>query len=97
MTVARMSFVKDGVVPTHQHHNEQFSLILSGSVRFTIGGEDLHLAAGQGVQIPGNVPHSLVALEDTVAIEVFSPIREDWIKGTANYFQDKTPAAAEVK
>lgn len=78
MTIARFESRKGSTLPAHSHHNEQFSTIQSGAVRFTIGGEDVIVRAGESVRIPSNVVHSAVVLEDAVAIEVFSPPRDDW-------------------
>ncbi len=39
--------------------------------------------------IPPDVPHRAEALEDTVDIDVFSPIRQDWLDGTDTYFHRK--------
>src|SRR5687767_17804 len=72
LTVARLSLARGAVVPTHQHINEQVSLIESGRLLFRIGGEEIVVAAGQALEIPPNVPHSAEALEDTVAVDVFS-------------------------
>src|SRR5688572_32125128 len=43
--------------------------------------KELILRAGESLAIPSNVPHRVIALEDTVVVDVFSPPREDWIKG----------------
>ena len=43
--------------------------------------------AGEVVVIPSNVPHRALALEDTLDVDVFSPPREDWLKGTDAYLR----------
>ena len=65
-------FLKKGcVVPRHQHHNEQFTYILEGALRFTIGEEgakEVVVRAGEVLHIPSNVWHEAEALEDQQAI-----------------------------
>jgi unsaturated pyranuronate lyase len=78
MTIARFDLRKGATVAPHSHHNEQITTIQSGSARFTVGGEDVVLNAGESLCIPPNVPHSAEALEDSVAVETFSPPRDDW-------------------
>ncbi|MGH9657426.1 MAG: cupin domain-containing protein [Bryobacteraceae bacterium] len=89
MTVARITLRRGAVVPTHSHANEQISTIESGSLRFVIGGAELVVRAGQSVCIPPHVPHSAVAEEDCVATDLFSPIREDWIRGDDAYLRGR--------
>lgn len=80
--------MKKGVtVPMHSHENEQYSFILEGSVRATIGDTVLIIRKGEMVLIPANVPHSFTSLEKTIDLDFFSPRREDWINGTADYFK----------
>ncbi len=43
--------------------------------------------AGEVLVTPPNVPHRVLALEDTLAVDVFSPIRQDWLDGTDDYFR----------
>jgi quercetin dioxygenase-like cupin family protein len=47
------------------------------------------LRAGEFLLIPSNVPHRAEALEDTVDVDIFSPIRHDWLDGTDTYFHRK--------
>ena len=60
-------------VATHSHENEQFSCVLSGRLRFGIDGGQVLVSSGEALLIPGGVPHSAEALEDTVVLDVFSP------------------------
>jgi quercetin dioxygenase-like cupin family protein len=79
MTIARFDIRKGGAVPEHSHVNEQIATIQSGSVRFIVGGDMVILHAGESLCIPPNVPHSAEALEDSTAVETFSPPRRDWM------------------
>lgn len=87
MTVARIHLAKGAVVPLHSHANEQVTLLERGKLRFTISGEERVVDAGQIVQIPPDAPHLVEALEDSVAVDLFSPVREDWIRGDDAYLR----------
>lgn len=78
---------KGGVVPEHSHVNEQITHVLQGALEFMIDGKQIVVRSGQVLVIPSNLPHSAVALEDTVDLDVFSPVRRDWIEGTDAYLR----------
>jgi quercetin dioxygenase-like cupin family protein len=71
--------LEGAVLPVHDHPQEQTGYLVTGGLRLTIDGETRDMAPGDGWSIPGGVPHGGVALTDTVAIEVFSPVREDYL------------------
>jgi quercetin dioxygenase-like cupin family protein len=85
--VARVYLKKGCLVPEHSHHNEQISMMEQGTLRFVLAGEELILKAGQVLRIPPHVPHSAEALEDSIAVDLFSPVREDWIRGDDAYLR----------
>jgi quercetin dioxygenase-like cupin family protein len=58
-----------------------------GSAKFVLAGEERVLKAGDVVRIPPNVPHHVEAIEDCVALDLFSPRREDWIRGDDSYLR----------
>ena len=87
MTVARIQLRKGAVVPLHQHINEQLSIIEQGRVRFVVGGEEAAMQAGDMVLIPSGTPHTVEALEDSVALDINSPAREDWKRGDDAYLR----------
>lgn len=87
ITMAFLTLKEGCVVPTHSHESEQFSYIISGALKFNIGGEEVIVRGGEMVMIPSNVPHSAVAEEDCTGIDVFSPIRRDWVDGTDDYLR----------
>lgn len=91
MMIAQVVLKKGDFVPRHFHHNEQLTYILSGALHFHLGenGEDeLTVRAGEVLVIPSNLPHSALALEDTLDVDVFSPPREDWLNGTDAYIRE---------
>ena len=87
VTVARFELKRGAVVPQHAHENEQVSYIISGALKFMLEGRDIIVRGGEVLHIPPNVPHAAEAVEDTLAIDVFSPLRQDWVDKTDTYFQ----------
>src|SRR3954467_13352740 len=79
VTIGRFELKQGGIVPAHSHANEQVSIVLSGVLLFTIDGRETVVKAGEVMQIPGHAEHSVEVLEDTLVIDVFSPVRQDWI------------------
>jgi quercetin dioxygenase-like cupin family protein len=67
------------ILPLHSHAFEQTGYLVKGSLRLTIGEEQQLLHAGDSWCIPGDVEHGAVCMEDTVALEIFSPVREDYL------------------
>lgn len=69
---------REAVVPPHQHMNDQVGYVISGKLEMTIGGIIQVCGPGDSYAIPGGVLHSALALVDTIAIDVFSPPRDDY-------------------
>ncbi len=73
-------FEPGSVVPGHSHPHEQMGMMLSGRLQFTVDGITQELGPGEIWRIPGGVVHSVRALEGpAVALDVFHPIREDYL------------------
>lgn len=70
---------KGSNIPLHQHPHEQTGYLISGKMNFTIGDELFSAGPGDSWNIPSNVEHGVEVLEDTVVVEVFSPVREDYL------------------
>lgn len=87
MTVARLHLRKGCSVAEHHHVNEQISMIEKGALKFVLNGEEKVVRAGQTLRIPPHAPHSAEALEDSIAVDLFSPRREDWIRGDDAYLR----------
>lgn len=85
--VGRLRLAKGAVVPPHKHVSEQITMVMSGAIRFTIGGKDTTVRAGEVLVIPPNFVHSAIALEDSDDIDCFSPLREDWLSGDDAYLK----------
>lgn len=76
MTEFRLA--KDSALPEHAHPYEQTGYLVKGHMVLTIGGAEHDTTPGDSWCIPVNVVHSARILEDSIAIEVFSPAREDY-------------------
>ena len=73
-------YLKRGcLVPMHSHESEQMTYILQGALKFLIGGEEITVREGEVLHIPSWVPHQAEALEDTLELDVFSPVRAEWV------------------
>ena len=66
-------------VPMHSHDSEQMTYILQGALKFLIGGEEITVREGEVLHIPPRIAHQAEALEDTFELDVFSPIRQEWL------------------
>jgi quercetin dioxygenase-like cupin family protein len=88
---ARLELKKGCLVPRHQHPNEQISYITQGALRFLLGEEgatvEKTVREGEILVIPGGLPHSAEALEDTVDFDIFAPPRQDWIANNDAYLR----------
>jgi quercetin dioxygenase-like cupin family protein len=82
---------KGSHVPKHSHVSEQLTYVIEGSLRFLINGEEILVKAGEILVIPAWVEHEATALEHVVELDIFSPIRQDWLDGTDTYFQQGPP------
>ena len=85
--VAQVFLARGCVVPLHQHESEQVSYIIKGALKFELEGKEIVVREGEVLVIPANVPHKAVALEDTLDLDVFSPIRIDWLTGKDDYLR----------
>ena len=61
----------------------------AGALHFKLEGREVTVHAGEVLHIPSYVPHEAVALEDTVDLDIFSPIRPDWLDGSDVYLRRK--------
>ncbi len=77
--LAEFRLAANHALPRHAHIYEQTGYLASGRLRFTIGDNTMELAPGDSWCVPGDVEHSVEILEDAVVVEVFSPVREDYL------------------
>lgn len=80
MMISEVLLHKGFRLGTHAHDNEQFAVVLSGRIRFGIGADDspqrseVTLTGGEVIHLPANLPHSAEALEETLILDLFSPV-----------------------
>lgn len=80
MMLCRLTFKKGAVGALHKHPHEQIGYVVSGSFEVEEKGVGKKIVkAGDTYQIPSNVEHGVVALEDSVLLDIFTPMREDFI------------------
>lgn len=79
LTLAIVEVGPGAVLPEHQHVNEQFGMVIEGSVLFRVGDETRTVEPGGIWRIPSQKPHTLTGGPDgAVVVDIFSPPREDW-------------------
>jgi quercetin dioxygenase-like cupin family protein len=77
--LAQIYLKRGAQVPMHSHESEQMTYILQGSLRFLVDGEEIVVSEGEVLHIPSFAAHQAEALEDTFELDIFSPIRKDWV------------------
>jgi len=85
--VAQVFLAKGAVVPEHRHESEQITYILKGALLFQIDGKEVLVSAGEVLRIPSYMPHAAVAIEDTLDLDIFSPVRQDWLSKDDAYLR----------
>ena len=78
--LTKVRLKKGSTLPEHRHHHEQTGYLLSGRLRFFSGDAEVIAEPGDCWTFRDNVPHGAEALEDTVVLECFSPVRDDYLK-----------------
>ena len=79
LMVVKVEFEKGAIGVVHQHHHTQITHIDSGVFEVEINGDKKILKGGDAFFIPPNVMHGAVCLEPGILIDVFSPMREDFV------------------
>lgn len=69
---------RECTVPPHSHMNDQLGYVVYGQLEMTIGGEVRVCQPGDSYAVPGGIVHSARAIIDTLAIDIFSPPRNDY-------------------
>src|SRR6266550_3706254 len=77
--LAQIYMKRGALVPIHTHDSEQMTYILQGALRFLVAGEEIIVREGEVLHIPSRLPHQAEALEDTLELDVFSPVRAEWM------------------
>jgi len=88
LTLAQIYLKRGAVVPVHSHESEQMTYVLQGTLKLLVAGEEVTLREGEVLHIPSGAAHQVEAIDDTFVLDVFSPIRQDWLDRTDDYFKD---------
>jgi len=80
LMVVKVAFEKGGVGSLHDHHHSQITHVQCGSFEVNINGEKKILKEGDAFYIPPNVVHGALCLEEGILLDVFSPMREDFVE-----------------
>src|SRR5688572_4892337 len=77
--LAQIYLKRGALVPIHTHESEQMTYVLQGALRLLVDGEEVIVREGEVLHIPSGTPHQAEALEDTFELDMFSPVRQDWM------------------
>src|SRR4028119_925389 len=81
MMMCRFRFAPFVVTAEHSHPHEQMTLVVQGKVKFIISGEERIVSAGDVLHFPPHNRHGATMLdEEVILIDIFSPIREDFLQ-----------------
>jgi quercetin dioxygenase-like cupin family protein len=79
--VCRLTIPAGTAMPAHRHPHEQITIVESGRVRYVLGSDEREFGPGDVILMPGELWHGATTLdEDVVLIDIFSPIREDFLE-----------------
>ena len=79
LMIVEVNFEKGGVGMVHTHPHLQNTYVKSGKFRFTIDGKDVEVAAGDTIAFPADIPHGTLCLEAGTLLDIFAPMREDFV------------------
>ena len=79
LMVCELHFDKGAAAAPHKHVHEQISYVVSGVFEATVGDEKSILKVGDSVYDPSKVIHGILCLEEGVLLDIFTPMREDFI------------------
>ncbi len=85
--LAQFYLKKGALVPSHAHDSEQMTYVLHGVLKLLVEGEEVVVREGEVLIVPSLVEHQAEALEDTFELDIFSPVRQDWLDKADTYFQ----------
>ncbi len=77
--VVQVYLKRGALVPRHRHDSEQLTYVLEGALRAVVDEEETIVRAGEVLWVPAGVAHQAEALDDTLELDIFSPIRGEWL------------------
>jgi len=79
LMMAHVYLKRGALVPVHRHDAEQMTYVLQGALRVTVGGEEVTVREGEVLHIASGLDHQAEAIDDTLELDLFSPVRQEWI------------------
>lgn len=79
LMIVENMFEKGGIADVHSHVNNQAGYVLTGKFEVSIGKHTRVLEKGDSFTVSSEVPHSCIALESGIILDIFSPLREDLV------------------
>jgi quercetin dioxygenase-like cupin family protein len=80
LMLVKVKFKKGAIGYVHEHFHSQATFVVSGKFEVMINGEKKILEGGDGFYVEPDAPHGAVCLEEGMLIDVFSPMRQDFLK-----------------
>jgi len=80
VSVAHVTLDEGALLPLHSHHNEQLVNVIEGVLELVVNGETLVVKPGHALLLPPMVPHSGRALKACYVVDIFHPVREDFVR-----------------
>ena len=79
LMIVEVNFEAGSVGSVHTHPHCQNTYVKSGRFRFTIDGEPVEVGPGDTIAFPSNIPHGTLCLEAGTLLDIFTPMREDFL------------------
>jgi len=79
VSIAHVVLDEGSVLPEHTHHHEQTVNVVDGELELTVKGEKIILTPGRAMVLPPMIPHSGRAVKKCYVIDIFHPVREDFV------------------
>ena len=80
MMMVENEFATGDTAPEHEHYHAQITYVIEGAMEFVVNGEKQVLRKGDSTFIAPHAVHSAVAVENSLIIDMFAPMREDFLK-----------------
>ena len=77
--MSKFTMQKGSQLPLHSHPNEQTGYLISGHIQLIVGETIMDALPGDAWNIPAGQPHRAEVIEDSVVLEIFSPVRPDYL------------------
>lgn len=79
LMIVEVNFETGGVGSVHTHPHWQNTYVKSGRFRFTVDGEPVEVGPGDTLAFPSNIPHGTLCLEAGTLLDIFTPMRQDFL------------------